>query len=927
MNFSVQLQSLNALLEALRELIEQHNAELNPVNSNSTDSSSTTSSDSLSLVETANNSSTLPESDNSASTQEFTDFTSTSDGFSTKPTSSAINGNILTVTTLNDENDGGTAGTGLSLRDAVLYALAHQNQTFEIHLQAGQTYTLDIDGIDEYWSMTGDLNIDDLNLTIKTVGQGEDAIIDGSGLNQDRIFRVRDSALTLDNVTVTGGNYTTGLGKGGAIQAFRSTLNLFDSTLENNTGLEGGAVWAQDSQINAQDSAFKDNTALYYSGGAVFITETGFNQSTVNVNNSFFSGNKGDNGEKGAGIAAHNGVAITVTGSTFENHLGSAIYTVGENSDRTTLTIDNSNFINNHSLDPSLGGGAVYIEQGDATITDSDFSSNYALNRGGAIHVRDYSNLEVSDASFTNNSAGEAGGAIASHNQSDVDINHVDFIGNQARSGGALDIIGNLTIDDALFQQNHTLDMGGAIHLSLGYANSSGSLLHESHVTNVEFIENTSDGGAGAVRIGGSAGNQSFWDNIQFINNIAYGTNSNHLHNGKGGAVFITGGQHEFNNINADGNEAELGGSFHISGLNNATIVDINQSTIQNGNATSGGGIYAISNTYGITHLNLFHVEGVNNFAGFAGGFLRAIDGIIVHGEDSNISNNTAAGPDGGGGGGFSLEGSEATVINIAITDNEGYFGGGGFRVGAGRFLPSPGKLYLYDSLVHGNRASGSEGGGVLIQPHGEAEIVGSIFSENLAAINGAAIYAEASLGFSPAAKLDVRNSTITRSGVDSNDNGSGDYAIYAVPENLNLNFPRYAAEVTLYNNIISDTIKGQANPTVGFDLGGATPLAAEYNLIENPDDDLLLSNTNIVGVDPQLFEYGDGVYAFLSASSPAFNQGSAEFLPLDELDFDGDGITNEPLPLDYFGNDRVIGQLDIGATELQPIDGGGIPV
>jgi hypothetical protein len=110
----------------------------------------------------------------------------------------------INVTTLIDENDGGSGGTGLSLREAILQANSN-GEADTIILPSG-FFTLSLPGQFEDAAATGDLDIlaDGGNaLTIIGDGQGS-TTIDGNGI--DRVFDVLDNAsLTVSELTVTGG--------------------------------------------------------------------------------------------------------------------------------------------------------------------------------------------------------------------------------------------------------------------------------------------------------------------------------------------------------------------------------------------------------------------------------------------------------------------------------------------------------------------------------------------------------------------------------------------------------------------------------------------------------------------------------------------------------------------------------------------------
>jgi len=111
----------------------------------------------------------------------------------------------LTVNTTIDQNDGGS-GNGLSLRDAILIANGDLANTYTILLQSGQSYFLTQEGNGEDLGRTGDLDIRS-NVTIRTPS-GAPAIINASTLAQRGLVfsALSSSRLTLDNITVTGGN-------------------------------------------------------------------------------------------------------------------------------------------------------------------------------------------------------------------------------------------------------------------------------------------------------------------------------------------------------------------------------------------------------------------------------------------------------------------------------------------------------------------------------------------------------------------------------------------------------------------------------------------------------------------------------------------------------------------------------------------------
>jgi predicted outer membrane repeat protein len=91
-------------------------------------------------------------------------------------------------------------------------------------------------------------------------------------------------------------------------------------------------------------------------------------------------------------------------------------------------------------------GGAVLIQSGTVTVTNSTFSGNSAGQTGGAI--LNTGALSVTNSTFVGNSA-TGGGAIASQNS--VTLSNSTLSGNSAGTGGALYIVGGtLTLSSSI---------------------------------------------------------------------------------------------------------------------------------------------------------------------------------------------------------------------------------------------------------------------------------------------------------------------------------------------------------------------------------------------------------------------------------------------------------------------------------------------
>ena len=190
-----------------------------------------------------------------------------------------------------------------------------------------------------------------------------------------------------------------------------------------------------------------------------------------------------------------------------------------------------------------FGGGAIFND-GEVTVTATQFSLNFAAADGGAI----VSNgpLTITDSGFTNNEASLQGGAIAAFGMLSVQMSTFDV--NRGANGGAIAAAGQVAITDSTFSTNQATFGGGAI--------SSGGQLTIERST---FTQNTaSDGGAinateGLTLINSTfSGNQArfnggavfsdiaanvFINNTTIANNTA---NSDDQDGGQGGGIFLT---------------------------------------------------------------------------------------------------------------------------------------------------------------------------------------------------------------------------------------------------------------------------------------------------------------------------------------------------------------------------------------------------
>ena len=236
------------------------------------------------------------------------------------------------------------------------------------------------------------------------------------------------------------------------------------------------------------------------------------------------------------------------------------------------LTLNNLTIANAYN---SGSGGAIYIDGGELTINDSNFTKNIAgsidgSSFGGAIYVKTGS-LTVNSSNFTENSAG-AGGVIYSESPDNiVKISGCEFTKNNASSGGAIGNVGEMTINGSRFINNRVVNLGGVI-----YGGGLGI-----KIDHCEFMNNTAQNG-GVIAY--------MWGTSEFsINNTLFESNNASI---QGGAIYFAGLSLNLENLSFINNTAPMSSAVYL-GSGDMTIKHVDFID----NKANEGGAIDIGNT------------------------------------------------------------------------------------------------------------------------------------------------------------------------------------------------------------------------------------------------------------------------------------------------------------------------------------------
>ena len=280
---------------------------------------------------------------------------------------------------------------------------------------------------------------------------------------------------------------------GGAIEIHNgATASISGSTFSANASRSGGAIYndTYNTAVSAAtvDGCLFDANTADYQGGAIY------NYAVLSVADSFFDGNRvvetasNSYTSFGGAVANTKNGSLTVSGGTFSANRavqGGAIATFIDygSSDTANLTVSGATFTDNAA---SYGGG-IYIQTGmtdSTTVSDTDFSGNTASWGGGAI-CQCFGPMSVTGGTFSTNNAVNDGGAIAvwDSGSAATTVSGATFDSNTATCGGAIShswASAPLTVGGCMFTSNgdETTEQGGAIwndENSTGVVTISGS--------------------------------------------------------------------------------------------------------------------------------------------------------------------------------------------------------------------------------------------------------------------------------------------------------------------------------------------------------------------------------------------------------------------------------------------------------------------
>ena len=308
-----------------------------------------------------------------------------------------------------------------------------------------------------------------------------------------------------------------------------------------------------------------------------------------------------------------------------------------------TLTVTNTEFVDNTALNRDARGGAIFLTDGNITVAGCTFMNNTADTYGGAIFLGRVFNAEVrmveatiTQSRFIDNRANNGGGALYASDS--VRISQSSFINNTAklRGGGAVYVTRD---NSSIFIAESEFSFNSAAYCGAFDVNG---LHHGVKVTDSIFAQNKAGGGSdidSTLRLRGERGSVG---GVICIRSASISVlTSNFSHNyaaGYGGVMYIDDSIVEVRGSVFDNNSAGVDGGVTYTELNRVQF-DISHSSFTNNLAGEEGGVIHVRR--GGSHVGVRRSSFGNNTAIDDGGVVVIVGGTLDV-QETNFYNNTA---------------------------------------------------------------------------------------------------------------------------------------------------------------------------------------------------------------------------------------------------------------------------------------------
>ncbi len=525
-----------------------------------------------------------------------------------------------------------TAGSELELNEAIL---CYNGKT------AAGTYTINITQDIDLTASTPVVTNNSAGVSLVIAGGG--FTVDGQGISGVKPFNIQGGPVTINNLTITGGNSTAGAG---GIYNLR-TLTLNNCTVTGNSAATVGGGIRNIGNLRLNNSTISGNTAG--TGGGIYVEGGSASLDSVTVADNIAT--------TGGGIAQVAGtvtLANTIVGNNSASGSGpdlsgtitSADHNLVEDTSGATFTPQAHDIT---GVDPLLGALA---DNGGPTETHALLPGSPAINAGDTPLTTDQRGVTRPQGAADDIGAFEAScPAFPADVASEAELNFAIACYNAETTAGTYTI--NITQDIDLTASTTAIDNA---------------------TSGVELVV---EGGSNTVDAQGVLDARAFFvkaDTKVTIRQITVTGGNTTGPSNSGAVISVVRGTLTLIDSTLTGNQGSFGGA-----LSNTTgTVTIENSTLSNNNASGGflplgGAIFnAGSDVGGVTTVGTVNVINStisgNQTSGRGGGIYNSPDGVL-NVTNSTISDNQATL---GGGGIVNSTDSTVTLNNTIVANSTG---------------------------------------------------------------------------------------------------------------------------------------------------------------------------------------------------------------------------------------------------------------
>eukprot|EP00854_Cymbomonas_tetramitiformis_P008013 gene8013-9522_t len=369
-----------------------------------------------------------------------------------------------------------------------------------------------------------------LGMTASSRVEGNACLLLGGGIFgvQSAVISIAGRAEVVGNRALREGGGVALLSRADAGTEASSRLLVEDSTLEGNTAVyySGGGISCDLSEVELVNATLRSNVAgasgggLFGIGGSVHVASKSMVQGNKALEGggiAVYGGTSDDAASsflrmnatavlanvatKGGGLLISNSTRALFSGALASGHASDPSSDDGEANSTTVTTADiwgegwcgnvtsSVCIVRNEAAQGAamaFAGSTGNVLQGVVMAANVGFNesdptsvmelsegsdvevnrSYYGYNMGSGFHVTDFSTVTMVDTVMANHT-GSLGGALNIDATSAAIVENCVFANGVAKQGGAVYALGNLSMQDSLFQGNAAVASGGAVYIGI----------------------------------------------------------------------------------------------------------------------------------------------------------------------------------------------------------------------------------------------------------------------------------------------------------------------------------------------------------------------------------------------------------------------------------------------------------------------------